>query len=153
VIRFRGIDIRPVHRAGGAAVALAFGIAVAGCGGDVTDTLPRQEISGGVTLGGKPLARGVIQFQPASQGVAAGGEIKDGKFAIARAGGPVPGDYKVIISSAGAAEKTTEPLGPPGASTPPPVEPIPARYNTASKLTARVEAGKVNSFDFPLDLK
>ncbi len=123
-------------------------VALGGCGG-AADSLPRQAVSGAVTLDGRPLARGSIQFQPASQnGVAAGAEIKDGKYAIPRDQGPIPGEYKVIISSASATAPT--PTGPPGQSPPPPPDLIPARYNAESTLTATVEADKPNTFDFPL---
>lgn len=127
-------------------------VALGGCGGGATDDLPRQAVSGKVTLDGKPLARGSIQFQPvAGQGVAAGGEVKDGAYSVAREQGPVPGDYQVIISST--PPPSVEPTGPPGESTPPPPDPIPARYNTASTLTAKVEAGKASSLDFALTTK
>jgi hypothetical protein len=128
---------------------------LAGCGGGATDDLPRQPVSGTVSLDGRPLARGYIQFQPlGEQGVAAGGDVTDGKYGIDLAQGPIPGEYKVIISSAGASgPSSAEPPPPPGAPTMPPPDPIPARYNTESTLTAKVEAGRPNKFDFSMTSK
>jgi hypothetical protein len=108
-----------------------------------------------VSLGDRPLAHGFIQFQPAGgDGVAAGGNVTDGKYAIERPQGPTPGEYKVIISSTSASESSSAAdLPAPGESTPPPPDPIPAKYNTASTLTAKVEAGKEHTFDFPMKSK
>src|SRR5688500_7472783 len=79
-----------------------------GCGGGESDDRPRQAISGAVSLDDRPLAHGFIQFQPMSeQGVAAGGNVTDGKYAIDRDQGPVPGEYKVIISTAQAPEASS----------------------------------------------
>ena len=126
---------------------------LAGCGGE-GDELPRQAVSGTVTLDDAPLAHGFIQFQPASaEGVAAGGNVTDGKYSIDRAQGPIAGDYKVLISSTPATEAEAGEPPPPGAPTPPPTDPIPAKYNSKTTLTAKVEAGKPNTFDFPLKSK
>jgi hypothetical protein len=129
---------------------LALCVAIGGCGGGATDDRPRREVSGTVTLDGQPLARGTIQFQPTSpnEGVAAAGEIKEGKFAIPRDQGPVPGDYIVSISSVGSS--APPPPGPPGAPTPPPPDAIPARYNAESTLSAKVEADGPNTFEFSM---
>ncbi|AGA31255.1 hypothetical protein [Singulisphaera acidiphila] len=129
--------------------------ALGGCEGGQGDDLPHQAVSGTVTLDEQPLAHGFIQFQPmGSEGVAAGGSVTDGKYAIERLQGPTPGEYKVLISSSSApAAATDTPPPPPGAPTAPRPDPIPAKYNTASKLTAKVEAGKANSIDFPMKSK
>src|SRR5215469_14363152 len=73
---------------------------VAGCN-QQADDLPRQPIRGMVTFDGKPLAKGTIQFQPATtaEPVSAGSLITEGTYAIDRADGLVPGTYKVIISA------------------------------------------------------
>lgn len=130
-------------------------IALAGCGGDQGDARPHQAVSGTVTLDDKPLAHGFIEFQPTSEeGVAAGGTVTEGKFAIEQAKGPTPGAYKVLISSSAAPEAASDaPPPPPGAPTTPPADPIPAKYNSASQLTAKVEASQANTFDFPLKSK
>lgn len=132
-----------------------------GCSGG-GDDLPRQPVSGTVTLGGQPLAEGRIQFEPASPEAKApvGGEIRDGAFSIPREQGPTPGDYRVMITSSGA--KASEGVDTsPGAEAPPgskakapkpgpSPELIPKQYNSRTTLTAKVEAGKPNTFDFPL---
>lgn len=126
--------------------------ALGGCGGGSADGLPREAVSGSATLDDKPVPHGFIQFQPTSpDGVAAGGAITDGKYAISRDQGPTPGDYKVLISSSSGPEAASdEPPPPPGAPTPVAKDPIPAEYNSASKLTAKIEAGKENKIDFPM---
>jgi hypothetical protein len=127
--------------------------ALAGCGGGVaTDDRPRQAISGTVTLDGRPLATGSIQFQPASaqESVVAGAIITDGKYSIPRDQGLVPGTYSVSISSV---ESSSPPPGPPGPSGPPsqgPQDLVPAKYNTQSTLTVKVEPGNAKPFDFAL---
>jgi hypothetical protein len=133
-----------------------------GCSGG-GDDLPRQPVSGTVTLGGQPLAQGRIQFEPASPEAKApaGGEIKDGAFSISRDQGPTPGDYRVMITSSAA--RTPEGVDTSPGAEPPPgskakmprigpsPELIPKQYNSKTKLTAKVEAGKPNTFDFPLE--
>ncbi|SIO28361.1 hypothetical protein SAMN05444166_3477 [Singulisphaera sp. GP187] len=135
---------------GGALLAL-----LGGCGGGGSDDLPRQAISGTVTLDDRPLPHGFIQFQPVgAAGVATGGTVADGKYAIDRLQGPTPGDYKVLISSSSAPEAAAaEPLPPPGAPTPPKSDPIPAKYNSASTLTAKIEASNATPLDFSLKSK
>jgi hypothetical protein len=133
----------------------------AGCSGGADD-LPRQAVSGTVTLGGRPLAQGRIQFEPSSPEAMtpAGGEIKDGAFTIPRDQGPTPGDYRVMITSSGS--RTSEVDTSPGAEPPPgskaklpdigpSPELVPRQYNSKTTLTAKVEAGKTNTFDFPLE--
>jgi hypothetical protein len=98
------------------------------------------------------LRLGVIQFRPASaqEPVPAGAKIEDGMFSIPRNEGPTPGNYRVFINSSGpkksltAAETSGEKL--------PGVLPdlIPAKYNSNSTLTAKVEADKPNTFEFAL---
>ncbi len=131
-----------------------------GCsGGGAGDELPRESVTGKVTVEGKPLASGTIQFQPASQaeGLAAGGTITDGEFSVPRAEGPVPGKYTVAIysereSATSSAEETA-----PAAVRPRSrgemaqlKGPIPPRYNLQTELTAEVKAGSPNSFSFDL---
>jgi hypothetical protein len=126
---------------------------VAGCGG-AADTLPRQPVSGTVTFKGAPLKTGMIQFQPAEPGsVTAGGSaVTDGKYAIPVAEGLVPGKYLVTITAAGPAPalpQGTMPGDVPAA----PKEPIPAKYNAKSTLTAQVTKEGPNDFKFDLEEK
>jgi hypothetical protein len=135
---------------------LALSIACAGCGDG--DDLPRQALSGTVTLDGKPLEQGIIQFRPASaeEPVPAGAEIKDGRYTIPRNEGPTPGNYRVFITSSGGRQPTATPAKKgEESSTTGGIIPdlIPPKYNIQSTLTAKVEAGKANTFDFPLEKK
>lgn len=122
----------------------------AGCGGG-GDGLPRQAVSGNVTLDGEPLKAGMIQFLPgdpsAKDATTGGAPIRDGAFSISSDVGLVPGRYKVSISS-----PSSEPGGDgaPGSAASLPREGLPAKYNTASTLTAEVEDGGGNAFEFPL---
>ena len=126
------------------------------CNAPVEDALPREAISGTVTLDGQPLPKGTIQFRPASQAeaTASGGMIDEGRFALPRGEGLVLGKYRVQIDSR---EDTGAPLaggelpGAPVVSKKKPAALIPARYNTKSELTAEVKSGGPN--DFPFDLK
>jgi hypothetical protein len=143
-------------------LVLVISVGFVGCSGGDDDNLPRQPISGTVTLGGQPLAQGRIQFEPASPEAKtpAGGEIKDGTFKIPRDQGPTPGDYRVMITSSGATASGVDTS--PGAEPPPgskakmpqigpSPELIPKQYNSKTTLTAKVDAGKTNTFDFPLE--
>jgi hypothetical protein len=128
----------------------------AGCGG-AEDALPREAVSGTVTLDGQPLPHGVLQMLPADQkqGTPCGALIEDGKFSIERRQGPVPGEYAVTINSAEAGSGAAAPAGPPGpaATVAPPKDRIPAEYNTESKLTAHIKAGAPNTLEFALKTK
>jgi hypothetical protein len=125
-----------------------------GCSAPVEDNLPREAISGTVMLDGQPLPKGTIQFRPASQeATAAGGMIDDGRFAIPRSEGLVPGKYKVQIDSredAGAPLAGGELPGAPVVSKKKPAALIPARFNTMTELTAEVRSGGPNDFTFDL---
>jgi hypothetical protein len=135
-------------------VASLFLLALVGCTDSTLprDTLPREAVGGTVTLDGQPLARGKIVFEPIQGDQApaafAVGEIKDGKFAIDRASGPVPGQYKVSISSRpsitiGADQEPGER---------PKMEPekVPARFNSKSTLTKEVTNGGGTDLVFEL---
>jgi hypothetical protein len=131
-----------------------FFLALAGCtdSSTVVDNLPRVAVTGSVTLDGQPLAQGQIQFDPVpgTQGptTLAVAEIKDGKYSIDRTMGPVPGKYKVSISS-----QPPIKIGPdeePGARPKMGPEKVPAQFNTKSTLTRDVPGETVNTIDFDL---
>jgi hypothetical protein len=131
-----------------------FFLALVGCTDPtkMVDTLPRKAVSGNVTLDGQPLAQGRIQFEPieASQGttVLASADIMDGKYAIDRAMGPVPGKYKVSISSRPPIK--LDPNEPPGPAPKPEPEKVPAEFNAKTTLTKEVVGEGENVFDFSL---
>ncbi len=126
-------------------------VILAGCN-QQADDLPRKSISGTVTFDGKPLAKGSIQFQPATtaEPVSAGSFIEGGKYSIARGEGLVPGNYKVIISAGAGETAASAKDQQPGAPRPVPKELIPRQYNTRSTLTIQVKADEDKSFDFDL---
>ena len=75
------------HRHSELALVLALSLALAGCGG-AEDDLPREAVSGRVTLDGVPLKRATIHFDPEGQGsthpVAVGGVVIDGSYSSPR---------------------------------------------------------------------
>ena len=133
------------------AVVLTASATAWGCGSE--DQLQRQAISGSVTLAGKPLESGMIQFQPTStnETTAGVGTIALGRYRIAAIEGLVPGKYQVMITGA---------LGPPAESKAgvrdealpraPAKELIPTRYNSNTELRAEVTKDGTNQFDFDL---
>ena len=76
----------------------------------------------------------------------------EGAYSLPRAEGLVPGKYRVVITSAGAAEKSKDTASAaPGMPAPLPKEALPAEYNSKSKLTADVKEGAENRFEFALE--
>lgn len=137
-------------RRGGAVVVVAVAMMLAGgCGSG--DGLDRQAVRGRVTLDGEPLARGSILFEPATDdvGTAVGGTIRDGRFAIARADGPVPGNYLVrIYASTGT--QAPPPEGGSAVMPRPMVERVPGRYNANTVLRAEIPPGGPGELPFDL---
>lgn len=118
------------------------------------DGLPRESVSGTVSVEGKPLAKGLITFLPSDPDVPTqgGGNITDGKYSIPKDQGLVPGKYKVVISAPDdkpetVVDKTNDMPGMPPTL---PKEVIPSRYNKESLLVAEVTAGGKNSFEYNL---
>jgi hypothetical protein len=114
------------------------------------DDLPREAVSGTVTLDGQPLEKGMIQLIPAGgRGqTQAGAPIERGSYSIPQREGPVPGRYTVVITAAEGS--STAPAGAPGKEVPIPKELIPAKYNTKSTLALEVKKGEKNRGDFEL---
>lgn len=134
--------MRMLHAAG--AVVLACLVAVVGCGGGP------PELTGKVTLDGKPVEIGTITLTPADgKGQTAGGPIKDGAYTVADA--PL-GTVKVSISGQKVVGKRKLYNTPDSPEMPVTVEALPARYNQQSTLTLDVKAGK-NSKDWELSSK
>jgi hypothetical protein len=137
--------------------AALLALAAAGCSSDPSgvDTLPRVAVLGTITLDGKPLPEGKLQFQPdaSSSGIITVGEIKDGKFSIDRASGPIPGKYRVMVSSRPVfrVKPGENPGGGPPKSGP---ETIPKWYTgMASELVADVKTESPQEFEFTLSSK
>jgi hypothetical protein len=120
------------------------------------DGLNRQAVSGTVTLDGKPLEDGNIKFTPTSPeaGTEGAAHISNGKYAFSKSDGPVPGPYRVEISSAKGGEFEHPEGKTPGEVLPPrATELVPEKYNLASQLKATVKAGQTEPIDFPLTSK
>jgi hypothetical protein len=137
-----------------AAVAVVVpALALGGCAYDPynpVDNLPRVPVAGTITLDGSPLPVGMIQLDPApeTKGMTVAAAIRDGKFAFEKAQGPVPGKYKVKISSRPPA--TIKPGEAPGGTPKPTPETLPAKYNTESTLETEIPAGGSKALDFAL---
>lgn len=139
---------------------IAFGFAVttlasSGCGGS-SDGLPREAVSGAVTVDGLPLESGAIQFFPASKGggiaVSGGSPVEGGEFSIDRESGLVPGRYKVAINAAepenlGRRAKGHARKGAPIKDM------IPAKYNSKTELEVEIEKGGSNRLKLELHSK
>lgn len=129
-----------------------------GCGSGTLAPLPVANVSGTVTLDGKPLEKGTISFATDGRSPQVF-EIRDGKYN----GAAMVGSNSISISSrkpivfaggkdpSGGRLKGSSQGGPPGA--PPSVpeeETLPAVYNKDSKESRVVESGGANKFDFDL---
>lgn len=122
---------------------------VCGCTG--SNPQGRLKIEGDVSLGGKPLPSGSIEFAPTgsqSEKTQSGGEIKDGKYSIAAPQGLVPGEYLVRITC-------MEEVPGSRVDDPDPMKAkveyrnvVPPEYGANSTQKVTVEKGKENKFDF-----
>lgn len=133
-------------------LGLAGATLIAGCSAS-TDELPRQAVSGEVKLAGVPLKAGMIQFMPTAPGAATPGAaaITDGKYAMSRSNGLVPGPYQVSVTSAPASSTAPSTDMMPGDPLPPAKEPIPSIYNAKTTLSATVTEAGPNAFYFELN--
>ncbi|MBN2295229.1 MAG: hypothetical protein JXM70_22555 [Pirellulales bacterium] len=122
------------------------------CGGG-PDLPPLAPVSGTVTLDGKPIPRGTVQFSPdnskGTRGAPAVGRIdSEGRYTLKTAGedGAIVGFHKVRI------EARREPRN--EMDTMPPSL-VPERYMNpdTSGLTFEVKAGEENKIDLPLTLR
>jgi hypothetical protein len=128
-------------------VVLAVGLAtVVGCGGP-----PKAHVRGTVTLDGKPLPEGVIQFFPTgATGQTAAATIKDGVYEVEASVGAM----KVTISANEVVGKQKLYDTPDSPVIDTVRQIIPARYNTKSELTADlVEGPNEVNFDLKSDKK
>jgi hypothetical protein len=147
--------VRSLHWCSRAVVILVAGCFGFGCSG-AGDELPRQAVSGTVSLDGEPLKKGTIRFIPATQGnqsasVEGGAMIESGGFSIPRdPAGLVPGSYQVAIYGGGSAASGRDAKGPVTGGPSPKKESIPAKYNAKSTLTAEVKKGDANNFKFEM---
>ncbi len=123
-------------------------IGAAGCDGAGTG---REGLSGSVTLDGKPLGQGSIDFLPVSgRGASCGAVFRDGKFDIEAEKGALPGTYQVQINGVGKTGRKIPSDEVPGEMMDEYVSVVPLRYNKHSELTREVVAGEENHFEFRL---
>ena len=133
----------------------ALSLSLPGCGSG--DQPELGQVSGTVTLDGKPLSGVAVVFHPESGRPARGRTDLGGRYEltyIRDTMGTKVGRNRVEIAPN--EEGEDEPESPEDVDDPnvkPPVRPgrpvVPARYNTRSELEADVKPGE-NTFDFPL---
>ncbi|MGL4551282.1 MAG: hypothetical protein ACRC33_08840 [Gemmataceae bacterium] len=124
--------------------ALAAVLSAAGCGDPNSGT-----VSGKVTVGGKPLADGTVQFVPVDGSTAtAGGKVKDGGYSV-----KVPvGTMKVSFSAPKVVGQKKVYNTPDSPVMPVTAEGLPARFNEKTELTLTVKSGS-NQKDWALEEK
>jgi hypothetical protein len=126
-----------------AAIAICLAIS-SGCAPAV------RVVEGKVTLDGKALASGVIDFEPAdSRGKLFGGDIKDGIYHIEIPPAQAQGTSVVRITSPQPTGRRV-PAGPPavaGAMIDEIAEAVPAQYNTRSTLKADLSVASPHNFE------
>ncbi|MBA4062928.1 MAG: hypothetical protein C0501_04315 [Isosphaera sp.] len=124
-------------------------LALPGCA--PTDPHYRQPVSGLVTVDGRPVPYGNIEFAPAEgQPTALILEVRDGRFAVAAKGGLSPGKYVVRVQG------MDGPPPPPGDTPgtfvgPMPKSIVPAKYGARSQETVVIRPEDKN--ELTLDLK
>jgi hypothetical protein len=126
----------------------------AGVGCSVDD-LPRQPISGFVTLDSQPLASGAISFYPnllknPDYPVIGGAMIERGYFSIPRREGLVPGRYEVSINSGESHQRNRQIRREPGNDQAIDKERMPAKYNAKSQLVVEIKDAAIKEITFHL---
>lgn len=119
--------------------------AVVGCSNG-----PRRAAVGGtVSVGGRPLERGIINFLPVegSRGPGAGGPITNGEYSLEDAKGAVVGSCRVEIRGF---RKTGRKIAPLGTPIDEEIQVVPVEFNDKSTLIRDIKDGdnEVN-FDLP----
>jgi hypothetical protein len=123
-------------------------LALAGCAGDPYSELGLVQVSGKVTLDGRPLANAKVAFEGEDKGSSIGITDSAGNYTLnydSERAGVKPGPKIVRITLADAEVEG----GGVSEGAEAKKESIPARYNTQSELKADVSASK-RTFDFEL---
>jgi hypothetical protein len=133
----------PIHRLlARCAICLLFLPVVAALSGCSSANAESPEfVSGTVTYRGQPITDGTIQFAGSGDKttILRIVQVKNGRYELSASDGLPPGSYRVEIFN--------HPPGPIAE----PRSPLPAKYNTQSKLTAVIAAGQSNVVNFALD--
>lgn len=110
----------------------------------------RLPVSGDVTLKGKPLEEGIIEFS--SDTILTGAPILKGKYEIPEDQGLAPGEYKVSITAGDGRTPIESPDGIPGPTGANIVSKdlVPPEYNSKSKIKANVTEAGPNVFDYQI---
>jgi hypothetical protein len=138
---------RKIHRVWlrQAVLIVCFGCLLSyGCGPTATGLPNVAPVSGTVTLNGEPLANASIVFESESGHSALGTTDAAGNFLLM-----APGNQRGAVIGLNKVRITSQLDAPPAPNW---RDPIPARYNSASELSAEVKAGE-NSFTFELQRK
>ncbi|MCC7084014.1 MAG: hypothetical protein IT427_03280 [Pirellulales bacterium] len=122
-------------------LAASASLSAVGCGNG-----NRAAVSGTVTLDGKPLQQGVINFLLADgKGPSAGGTITDGQYEISATKGVMVGSNRVSISSVQPTGRKIQSLGRVDEEY---AEAVPTRYNQQTTLLHEIQPGQnVLNFD------
>ena len=124
------------------AVASCVGLFLfSGCGAGGDEGPARYKVTGRVTLDGKPLETGRINFL-GGEGGGDGGEINNGSYSLQA----TEGNKRVEITATRVSDKSVE-----GKSDVNETESlIPETYNSKSTLTAEISSDEPNEFSFDL---
>lgn len=117
---------------------------LAGCSGGAADAPELGQVSGTITMDGKPLTKASVSFEPQSGAPSVGMTDETGHYELVYSKdhqGAVPGQHTVRISKFG------EPGSPNDTE-----DQIPAKFNQNSKETAEVKMGD-NEINFDLNSK
>lgn len=135
-------ETRRPRTSGLAPMLIVVACTLAGCSSGTSDTPPLGQVSGAITMGGKPVSDAQVLFVPASGSPSVGKTDAEGRYTLAYSQdvtGAEIGRHTVQITKFG------EP-GSPNDTT----NLLPEKYNQNSPLTAEVKEGE-NSFDFELN--
>jgi hypothetical protein len=125
-------------------------LAIVACGGP-SDGFERFPAEGTVTLDGKPLATGTINFVATQTGASSSAPIADGAFRLAATDGLSPGPYRVEVYSLRPTGKKIPSADDPGTLVDETVHAVPPQYNLNSTLTTEVPPGGPKApLSFPL---
>lgn len=143
--------LEAVSRPGGLSLLWMLGLCGAvGCGSEGAPS----GLTGQVTLGGRPVAKGDLRLDPIKDTPGPGGSAKivDGRYQIPLHAGMLAGEYRVRVTATRATGRMIKNpdafLGGP-AEEPEFVQYIPAKYNADSQLTVTLAPGE-NQHDFVL---
>jgi hypothetical protein len=111
-------------------------------------------VEGTVTVNGKPLDAGAINFVPIrpTTGPSAGAAIADGRYSIYGPKAPLPGKYRVEIVGTRKTGKQSPDMLSPGSTVEGIEQFIPDKYNVKSRLEVELRAGDNRGVDFDLTI-